>query len=301
MTQAGRILILGSAGQVGRELQRSLAGAGEVLARDRRDCDLADAGQLRRVLRDTAPDLIVNAAAYTAVDRAESEKELATAVNAVAPGIIAEEAHRRDVLLVHYSTDYVFDGAKKEPWVETDEPDPLNHYGASKLAGERAIAQAAGKYLILRTSWVYGPHGKNFLLRMLQLGRERDRLSVVDDQTGSPTTARAIAEATRLIVDALAAENFGSVEDWAGVYHMTCGGATTWRGFAQEIFERAEQRLGQRRPELLPITSDQWPTPAKRPRNSVLSNDKLRKRFGLQLPDWKMEIERTIEGLVCSE
>ena len=186
MSSLGRILIVGAAGQVGRELQRCFAGTGELICRDRESVDLAVEDEVRELVRSTSPDLILNAAAYTAVDRAESEPEVAMAINAAAPRVLAEEAHRRDILLVHYSTDYVFDGSKHGPWLETDQPNPLNVYGASKLAGEEAIRQVDGKYLIFRTSWVYGPDGNNFLFTMLRLGRERERLTIVDDQIGEP-------------------------------------------------------------------------------------------------------------------
>jgi dTDP-4-dehydrorhamnose reductase len=248
-------------------------------------------------VREFAPDIIVNAAAYTAVDKAESEPDLARALNVEAPRKLAEECARTRALMVHYSTDYVFDGSKNSPWLETDEPNPLNHYGASKLAGEQAIANAGGRYLIFRTSWVYGPHGNNFLKTMLRLGRERDRLNVVDDQTGAPTTSMALADATRAIVDRVLAGELGPAEQWAGLYHMTCGASTTWCGFAREIFARAEQRFGQRSPDVAPISTDAWPTPAKRPRNSVLSNEKLRQRFGVQLPSWQTELDRTLQQL----
>lgn len=293
----GRILILGANGQVGFELQRSFAGTGEILAWDRNGCDIADADQLRARVREAAPEIILNAAAYTAVDRAETEKGLATAINGVAPGILAEEALRLNALLVHYSTDYVFDGSKGSSWIEADEPHPLNHYGASKLEGERAIAQVGGRYLIFRTSWVYGARGNNFFATMLRLGRERDRLTVVDDQTGAPTTSTALADATRTIVEGALADEFGSASEWAGVYHMTCAGATTWCGFAREIFALAEELLGRRMPEVAPISSDDWPTPAKRPRNSVLSNEKLERRFGVRLPSWQSELKRTLQAL----
>lgn len=300
MKQVPRILILGAGGQLGRELERSFAGAGEVIAYDRRRCDLTDAEQLRATVREAAADVILNAAAYTAVDRAETEKELASAANAMAPGVIAEEARRRGALLVHYSTDYVFDGSKAGAWIESDTPRPLNHYGASKLAGEQAVAQVGGRYLIFRTSWVYGPLGNNFLLTMLRLGRERDQLSIVDDQTGSPTTSMALADATRTILDGVLEGKFGSVSDWAGLYHMTCGGATTWFGFAQEIFARAERVMGQPSPEVVPISSEAWSAAARRPRNSLLSNEKLRGTFGIELPDWKAELDRVFERLVVA-
>jgi dTDP-4-dehydrorhamnose reductase len=298
LTQPRRILILGASGQVGSELQRAFAGAGEVLAFDRRECDLSDAAQLRATVRAAAPDVILSAAGYTAVDRAETERDLANALNGIASEILAEEALRRNALLVHYSTDYIFDGSKTAPWVETDAANPLNHYGASKLAGERAIAQAGGRYLIFRTSWVYGPRGNNFLLTMLRLGRERDRLTIVDDQSGAPTTSMAIADATRRVVDGVLEGTYGDAADWAGLYHMTCGGATTWFGFAQEIFARAGRLPGaSRSPEIVPISTTEWPTPAKRPLNSVLSNEKLRSRFGIELSPWKAELERTFKLL----
>lgn len=290
----GRILILGAKGQVGRELQRSFAGAGEILCYDRSEVDIADAERVRAMVRTAAPDVILNAAAYTAVDRAESERDLAIAINATAPRVLAEEAKKRDALLVHYSTDYIFDGSKTSPWVETDAPHPLNHYGASKLAGERALAEVGGRYLTFRTSWVYGPHGNNFLLTMLRLGRERDRLTIVDDQYGGPTTSVALADATRTIVEGALSGAYGSVEEWAGLYHMTCGGVTTWCGFTKEIFARAPERLGGKTPEVVAIPTEAYPTPAQRPRYSVLSNEKLRQRFGLSLADWTVELDRTI-------
>jgi dTDP-4-dehydrorhamnose reductase len=292
-----RILILGAAGQLGRELQRSFHGAGEMIAYDRRHVDMTNPESVRAIVRNAGPDVILNAAAYTVVDRAETEKDQANAVNAIAPGILAEEAHRRGALLVHYSTDYVFDGSKSAPWIETDLPRPLNHYGASKLAGEQSVAQVGGRYLIFRTSWVYGPLGNNFLLTMLRLGRERDQLSIVDDQTGSPTTSIALAIATRTIVDGVLEGRLGTEKDWSGLYHMTCSGAATWFGFAQEIFARAERLLGQRSPKLVPISCDAWPSPARRPPNSLLSNEKLRDRFGLELPDWKIALDRAFDQL----
>ena len=285
-SQLGRILILGSAGQVGRELQRSFTGAGELICCDRQRADLANLDQLRSVIRAAAPSVILNAAAYTAVDRAETDQQTATAINALAPRVFAEEARRLDALLVHYSTDYVFDGSKNSPWLETDPTNPLNVYGATKLAGEQAIAEVGGKHLIFRTSWVYGPHGKNFLLTMLKLGRERDQLKIVNDQTGSPTTSFAIAEVTRSIVNGVLSGTFGRVETWAGLYHMTCSDATTWAGFARAIFEQAGSLIGDRVLEVIPIESRDYPTPAARPLYSVLSNEKLFGRFGVRLPPW---------------
>jgi dTDP-4-dehydrorhamnose reductase len=275
-----RFLIVGNAGQVGVELQRSFQGCGEVIGVDRESFDLAQADQVRALVRRVAPDVILNAAAYTAVDRAETEPELAWAINADAARILAEEAFSRNALLVHYSTDYVFNGAKLTPWTEEDVPAPLNAYGAGKLAGEQAITQVGGKYLIFRTSWVYGPHGSNFLLTMLRLARQRDTLSIVGDQIGSPTTSIELARATRAVVD-----------------HMTCSGATSWCGFAQAIVARSGKLLDGKLPVVTPIATEDYPTPAKRPRYSVLSNAKLETRFGLRLAPWESALDEVIAAL----
>jgi dTDP-4-dehydrorhamnose reductase len=296
-TEQPRILIVGAAGQVGVELQRSFLGFGPIVAVDLESVDLADADQTRALVRRVQPDLILNAAAYTAVDRAESQPDLAMAINATAPRILAEEALRLNALLVHYSTDYVFDGQKQQPWVESDGPNPLNVYGASKLAGEQAIEQAGGRYLIFRTSWVYGPHGNNFLLTMLRLARERDRLSIVDDQFGSPTTSIELARATRTISEGVLAGKFGSTQDWAGLYHMTCADSTTWFGFAQAIFAGAATLLPVKPPELTPLATKDYPTPARRPRNSVLSNQKLYDRFGVRLASWQGALDDVLRAL----
>lgn len=297
MTSALRILLFGAPGQVGRELQRSFAGVGQIIACDRAEVDLAAQNQLRELVHRVAPDVILNAAAYTAVDKAESEPELATAINAHAPAIMAEEGLRRDALLVHYSTDYVFDGLKRSPWVESDPPHPLNVYGASKLAGEEAIRQVGGRYLIFRTSWVYGPHGHNFLFTMLRLARQRDELRIVDDQYGAPTTSIALADATRSIVDALLAGKLDDPDSWAGVYHMTCAGSVSWRGFAEAIFARAQNLLDGKSPRVIPIASSEYPTPAPRPHNSVLNCEKLQARFGVQLPAWEKALDVVIREL----
>jgi dTDP-4-dehydrorhamnose reductase len=295
--QAPRILIVGNAGQLGRELERLFAGFGPIVAVDRESVDLADAGQTRELVRRAAPDIILNAAAYTAVDRAESEPELAHAINAGAPRVLAEEASRRNALLVHYSTDYIFNGGKAAPWVETDAPHPLNVYGASKLAGEQAVEAAGGKYLIFRTSWVYGPHGKNFLLTMLRLAGERDRLTIVDDQIGAPTTALELARATHAIVTGIHAGCYGEPGQWSGLYHMTCGGAVSWFGFAQAIFARAAGMLGVKAPELAPVATKDYPAAAARPMNSVLSNAKLNQRFGLHLAAWQDALDEVLQTL----
>ncbi|HSZ17211.1 MAG TPA: dTDP-4-dehydrorhamnose reductase [Terracidiphilus sp.] len=298
MSGAPRILILGSTGQVGSELQKTFADVGEILTLDRRAADLGHPESLRKIVRDAKPDVILNAAAYTAVDRAESEPEAAKAVNATAPKILAEEALRSGAILVHYSTDYVFDGTKAGPWIETDPVHPLNVYGASKLAGEQAITQVGGKFLIFRTSWVYGPRGSNFFLTMLRLGRERDLLKIVDDQIGAPTTSLEIARATCSVVNAVLP---AASDAWAGTYHMTCGGSVSWCGFAKAIFAQGQRLLQGKTPQVLPIQSSDYPTPAKRPLNSVLSNEKLFARFKVRLPIWDAAMEEVLESLAAPQ
>lgn len=283
MSERPRILLTGARGQVGWELRRTLASLGEVVALDSRTLNLADADAVRRKLREMAPLIIVNPAAHTAVDKAESEVALAHAVNAVAPGILAEEAARLDALLVHYSTDYVFNGSGTTPWREDDACDPLNVYGASKLAGERAIAASGCRHLIFRTSWVYGARGSNFLLTMRRLMRERPELKIVADQIGAPTWCRDLAEATALILSQVLACGF---DQW-GVYHMSNGGETSWHGFAEAIqaLDEFDETCAPSR--LLPIPSSDYPTPAQRPLNSRLNNDRLEQVFGLRLQDWR--------------
>ncbi len=292
-----RILITGCAGQLGRELERLFSGSGQLTAVDREAADLADPDQTRALVRDAAPDVILHAAAYTAVDRAEEEIDLARDLNARAPRVLAEEALARNALFVHYSTDYVFDGSKPSPWSEDDAPRPLNAYGLTKLEGEQAIRETGGRYLIFRTSWIYGHHGQNFLLTMLRLAGKRERLTIVDDQFGAPTSSIAVARATHSIVSGVLAGRFGGTEEWAGLYHMTCAGSTSWFGFAQAIFARASERLGIKAPEIVPIDSAGYPAKARRPRNSVLSNDRLHARFGIQLPAWQIALDEVIEAL----
>lgn len=297
MSIPGRVLLIGAAGQLGRELQRSFDGLSAIVAVDRESVDLAVPEQIRALVQQVKPSVILNAAAYTAVDRAESEPELAMAINAEAPRVLAEEALRKGALLVHYSTDYVFDGTKQEPWIEDDPKHPLSVYGASKLAGEEAIRQVGGPVVTFRTSWVYGPHGKNFLLTMLRLARERDSLSVVDDQIGAPTTAIALADATRVVVEGISERRFGSPASWAGLYHMTCGGSTSWCGFAKAILARAGDLLDGKNPEVKPIATSEYPTPAQRPLNSVLSNGRLKERFGIELPSWETALDDVLAKL----
>lgn len=271
-----RILLTGATGQVGWELRKTLAPLGDVRAFDRFGLDLSDAPPLVAAVRAMQPDVIVNAAAYTAVDKAETERDLAFAVNATAPRILAEEAKRIDAFLVHYSTDYVFDGEKADPYVEQDATRPINVYGESKLAGERAILASSCRHLILRTSWVYGPRGRNFYLTMLRLAKERPELRVVDDQIGSPTSSLEIARATATLLQKGA----------QGLYHMTAAGETSWCGFARAILERA----GIRTPVVAIPTKD-YPTPAKRPRNSRLDCSKLQAQHGVSLAPWERALD----------
>jgi dTDP-4-dehydrorhamnose reductase len=278
------VLLTGANGQIGFELARSLQGLGRVVALDRRSLDLADFDEIRRVVRDLTPALIVNAAAYTAVDAAESDAAAAMRLNAEAPDLLAQEAKRLGALLVHYSTDYVFDGAKDGAYEEDDATNPLNVYGKSKLAGEQAIAASGCAHLIFRTSWVYGARGKNFLQTMLRLGAERDELSVVADQIGAPTWSRSIAALTSSVLSQLLARNEDDLVRDSGIYHLTASGATSWCGFAQAIFDNSKQ---EKKPVIKAIPTASYPTPAARPLNSRLSNHKLFTTFGLKAPDWQ--------------
>ena len=271
-----RTLLTGRNGQVGWELERKLAPLGEVIATDRTTLDLADPDQIRRVVREARPEIVVNAAAYTAVDKAESEPELAMRINGFAPSVLAEEAKRLGALLVHYSTDYVFDGEKATPYVEDDTPNPINVYGNTKLEGEHRIIASGCRYLILRTSWVYSARGKNFLLAILNASREGRELKVVNDQTGAPTASLDIARATARCVDARL----------DGLYHMSAAGRTTWHGFAEAI-------LGSR---VKAISSAEYGAKAKRPGNSLLDNSKLR-RAGISLPDWREQLRAVMAQL----
>lgn len=276
-----KILLTGSGGQLGRELKRSLACLGEVTPCDRQSLDLADTDRLRSVLRAAQPDVIVNAAAYTAVDQAETDPAAANAINSIAPGVLAEEAKRLGALLIHYSTDYVFDGAKPAPYSEADAVNPLSAYGRSKLDGEQRIAATGVRHLILRTSWVFGLHGANFLKTMLRIGRERAELRVVADQVGAPTWSRHLADATA----ALLARRDGA----NGLYHLAAAGETSWHGYAEAIFTEARRAgLIDRVPMVHPITTAEYPLPAPRPANSRLDCSRLAREFNLTLPDWRV-------------
>jgi dTDP-4-dehydrorhamnose reductase len=288
-----RILVTGKDGQVGRELLRALAPLGQVIACSRAELDLANGDAVRALVRSTRPDWIVNAAAYTAVDRAEQEESLAFAVNADAPGILAEEAKRLGAKLIHFSTDYVFSGDQASPYFETDPVGPLSAYGRSKLEGERRIEAIGGRYWIFRTSWVYGASGKNFLLTMLKLANQRPRLQVVADQIGAPTSSRLIAETVaRFVARQTTEPGFAS-----GIYHLTAGGQTSWHGFARKIVEwGAERKLCPAIP-VDPITTAAYPTPARRPLNSVLAHDRLEQDLGTRLPDWQEGLKRCLDEL----
>lgn len=286
------ILILGAQGQLGLELQSIFRDAGRVIAHSRAECDLGQPNSIRSAVRAVRPEVILNAAAYTAVDRAESEPDLAMRINGEAPGILAEEAKKNGALLVHYSTDYVFDGSKAAPYIEGDLTHPLNVYGATKLAGERNIQQVGGSYLIFRTTWVFSPHGKNFLLTMLRLGQEREHLNIVDDQHGAPTSALAIAEGTRRVLNSIGER---PAEEVSGVYHMTCSSQTTWCGFARAIFSNAPVEKSWA--TVTGIPSSEYPTPATRPANSVLSNEKLKATFGVELPSWQSALDTSLRSM----
>lgn len=297
-----KILLFGREGQVAWELRRTLAPFGTLVAVDRRTprltTDLADMDSLRHAIRTVQPDLVVNAAAYTAVDRAEQEAELAWRINAEAPGVIAEEVKRAGCGLIHYSTDYVFGGGSSlEPFAEEHQKQPQNVYGKSKLAGEEAIHGCGIPHLILRTAWVYGRRGHNFLLTMLRLLRERDRISVVDDQRGSPTWSRLIAEATALVIAQCRHGSRFDPGEQTGIYHLTCGGETTWCGFARAIREEALKRglVGDVCGEIDAIPTSGYPTPATRPAYSVLANQKLSQQFGLTLPDWEAAMQLCLD------
>ena len=291
------IVVTGATGQIGYEAVRALAPLGSVVALTRADLDLTNPAAIRETVRRLCPRVIVNAAAYTAVDRAESDRELCGAINADAPGVLAEEARRLGALLVHYSTDYVFDGSKLAPYTETDPPAPLSVYGATKLAGERAIQSAGGAHVILRTSWVYGARGTNFLRTILRLARERAELRVVNDQVGAPTWSRSIASMTADIVryELGRGEDFGT--GLSGLYHLAAAGATTWYEFARCILERDPRREEQVCRAVIPISTAEYPTAARRPLYSVLDCTAFADRFRLSLQDWREQLPLVLADL----
>lgn len=299
---AMKILLLGKNGQVGWELQRSLAPLGQLLALDRRGADgltgdLSDPEALRETVRAVRPNVIVNAAAYTAVDKAESEVDLARTINATAPGVLAQEAAALGAWLVHYSTDYVFDGSGAMARAESANTGPLSVYGQTKLEGEQAIAASQARHLIFRTSWVYAARGGNFARTMLRLAGEREQLRVIDDQVGAPTGAELIADVT-----AHALRQTWQRPDLAGLYHLATSGQTSWHGYACHVIERARsagQALKASAAAIEPISTLDYPTPARRPLNSRLDTDKLRLAFGLTLPDWRMGVDRMLAEILA--
>ena len=293
-----KILLLGKNGQVGWELQRSLAPLGELVALGSASPggDFTDLDGLAEMVRAVAPDVIVNAAAHTAVDKAESEPELARTINALAPAVLAREAKRLNAWLIHYSTDYVFDGSGDKPWVETDPTGPLSVYGVTKLEGEQLIRQSGCKHLIFRTSWVYGARGGNFAKTMLRLGRERDSLKVIDDQTGAPTGADLLADVT-----AHAIRTVRQHPEVSGLYHLVASGETSWHGYASFVLDfarRAGVPLKVAHDAIEPVATAAFPTPAKRPHNSRLNTEKLQNTFDLHLPHWQAGVERMLTEIL---
>ena len=294
-----KILLLGKDGQVGWELQRALAPLGELRALGRADADFTDPESLRAVVRAFAPDVIVNAAAYTAVDKAEADAAMAHNVNAVSPGVLAEEAAAGNAWLVHYSTDYVFDGTKEGAWVETDAVNPLSVYGRTKYDGEQRIAASGARHLILRTSWVFAPRGGNFAKTMLRLAKERETLNVVADQHGAPTGAELLADVTALALHRIAVPGTDA-QHLSGVYHLAAAGSTTWHAYAQHVLAQAQSHGAELKagPDAVqPIAASAFPTPAARPANSRLDCSKFSARFGVHLPDWRHHVNRLIAEL----
>ena len=293
-----RILLTGRNGQVGFELQRALAPLGDLIALDRTGCDLENEVSLREAIHRAAPDVIVNPAAYTAVDRAESEPERAFAINARAPGIIGEEAAQRGALVVHYSTDYVFDGTESGWYAEDAATAPQSIYGQSKLDGETALAQSGARHFIFRTSWVFGAHGANFAKTMLRLAAEREELKIVADQTGAPTAAALIADVTAHAIRQAIRDRHSAPD---GIYHLAAGGETNWHAYACHVIEAARQ-AGKpvKATAIHPIATADYPTPARRPANSRLDTGKLRQTFGLTLPDWRQGLDHVLQQILRS-
>ncbi len=290
-----RLLVLGGTGQVGYELQRSLSTLGEVLAPTQNDISLMlSADELEGKLTALRPDIVINAAAYTAVDQAETEKEKAYQINAVAPGLLASYCEKQQIPLIHFSTDYVFDGSKNQPWKETDTPNPINVYGETKLAGENVIRATRASHLILRTSWVYGARGKNFFNTMKRLATEKSSLSIVNDQLGAPTWSRHLGDAVAQLTALAGKQGPGFWQTHSGTYHLTNAGETSWYAFAQAIFDEM-QSAGHSVPEVEPISSVDYPVPAPRPAYSVLDCRLLEERFAIRLPDWRQTLSYVMQ------
>ena len=297
-TRSLRILVTGPDGQVGWECRRSLQALGQVHGVGRAQCDLTRPEAIRGLVREASPDLIVNSAAYTAVDRAESEPDLARAVNADAPAVLAEEARRLGASLIHLSTDYVFDGTKPSPYVEDDACNPLSVYGRTKLLGEQAVLSSGAAAVILRTSWVYATRGQNFLRTIVRLAREREELRIVDDQWGAPTWARSIADAIAAIAARAGRDRTSVAASFAargGVFHMTAAGRTNWHRFAQHVLQQVDDPERRLR-SIAAIPTTEYPTPARRPINSVLDCTRLARLWGVALPPWELALELAVAG-----
>ena len=301
--QVPRIMLIGANGQVGWELTRSLMPLGEVIALTRSQCDLSKPENIPAIVQKIKPDVIVNAAAYTAVDKAEEEEDIATTINSTAVGVIAKEAYMLNALLIHYSTDYVFDGTKEGPYTEEDVPNPLNAYGRTKLKGEKAISQSGCDHLVLRTTWIYASRCNNFLRTILKLAQEREELKIVADQIGAPTWARNIADATSHILRQAIVEKMNNTFK-SGTVNLAASGETSWYGFAQTIVDQVrcvwpENMIAIR--DLTPIPTEAYPLPATRPKNSCLATDKLQKWFGIITPEWKVALNCCIGEIVLME
>lgn len=293
-----KILVTGKNGQVGHELQRSLATLGEVVAVDVEDCDLTNIAAIVSLVEKVKPGLIVNPAAYTAVDKAEAEQEIAFAINAIAPKVFAAQANLLHIPMIHYSTDYVFDGTKSGQYVEDDDANPQSVYGRTKWQGEKNVRAMCSQHVILRTSWVFGAHGGNFLKTILKLTQEREELKIIADQFGAPTSARLLADSTAAIAKQLLS---GDASQKAGTYHLVASGETTWHGYASKVVEVANQ-LGihtkTQAQNIQPIPTEAYPLPAPRPKNSRLSTQKIRDIFGIEIPDWSIDVERVLKQII---
>jgi len=294
-----KILVTGKNGQVGHELQRSLAPLGEVVAVDVEDCDLTDTAAFVSLVERVKPGLIVNPAAYTAVDKAEAEQEIAFAINATAPKVLAAQANLLHIPIIHYSTDYVFDGTKSGQYSEKDDANPQSVYGRTKWQGEKNVRAMCPQHVILRTSWVFGAHGGNFLKTILKLAQERDELKIIADQFGAPTSARLLADSTAKIAKQLLN---GDAVTKAGVYHLVAFGETTWHGYASKVVELANQlgvKTKVKTGDIKPIPTEAYPLPAPRPKNSKLSTEKIKATFGIDIPDWSVDVERVLKQIIA--
>lgn len=293
-----RILVTGKNGQVGFELQRSLASLGEVIGVDVEDCDLTDTAAIVSLVERVKPDLIVNPAAYTAVDKAESETEVAYTINATAPKVLAAQANLLHIPIIHYSTDYVFDGTKSGWYVEDDTANPQSIYGKTKWQGEKNVRAMCSQHIILRTRWVFGAHGGNFLKTILKLAQEREELKIIVDQYGAPTSAKLLADTTAVIAQSLLNGEAGKF----GTYHLVAAGETTWHGYAQKVVELANElgvKTKAQAKDIQPIPTEAYPLPAPRPKISKLSTDKIKAAFGIDIPDWSVDVDQVLKQVIA--